>query len=307
MEIPCLIIAYARSVNVEKLVRDLHLQGENLFYVAIDGARSSDISKIQDDLLLRLSSLTEELSISIKIWHRSENMGIAISVITALDWFFSHEEFGLVLEDDLQVSSDLLGFVENSLQISDADTVIWSGNRFFPHPESCVLSSYPATWGWATTKRNWLLMRNSIVNFPKPKINKLFSSDYQFWLLGALRVYLGKIDTWDIPVALFMKNESKYSMLPPRNLVSNIGADSFASHTLISDFPIGIPVETLDVVELDSSKIVTREYDRKLRVLVYKVKLRHFFLAPFILFEYISIIFSKKTLRSRLLKLGLEH
>jgi hypothetical protein len=299
MDIPCLIVAYARSANVERLIRELHLQGVNEFYVAIDGARTPDVHKIQDHLIQRLDSLSEDLSVSIKVWRRSKNLGIAVSVITAIDWFFSFKDFGLIIEDDLEVSSDFLRFIEDGRKSKNLNTVMLSGNRFFSEPEKAILSSYPATWGWATWKSEWICMRETVINFPRVKFRYFFASDYQFWLLGSLRVFRGGVDTWDIPIALYMKNKSKHSLLPPNNLVSNVGADNFASHTVVDNFPIGIPLETFDRYELDESKATTKNYDQQLRALVYQIKFRHFFLAPYLLTEYFYILFAKNRLNRR--------
>lgn len=307
MDISCLIIAYARSANVESLIRDLHLQGVNRFYIAIDGAKTSQVENIQQDLIARIKFLSESLPLSVDVWHRKTNLGIAVSVVSGIDWFFSKEEFGLIIEDDLKVSSDFVKFIRYGITLRNQNIIMLSGNRFLALPEKSILSSYPATWGWATWKTEWVPIRENVINFPKIKMRLLMSWDYQFWLLGALRVYSGSVDTWDIPIALYMKNESKYSLLPPKNLVSNIGADDFANHTLTDNFPIGIPVETLDDINLDNSKLVTKHYDKQLMSQVYKIKFKHLLLLPYLLIACLRSVFERNTLNRRIGGINFEN
>jgi GR25 family glycosyltransferase involved in LPS biosynthesis len=307
MEIPCLIVAYARSANVEKLIRDLHSQGVDRYYVAIDGAKSSDVAKIQEELTQKIHFLSGELNVSIKTWHRNRNLGIAVSVITALDWFFSKEEFGIIIEDDLQVSEDFVQFLKENMSSRPSSAIMISGNKFFPNPTDAILSSYPATWGWATWKNEWTSIRGVIVNFPLLKIRKFFSADYQFWFLGALRVFRGKVDTWDIPLALYMKNYSRSSLLPPSNLVSNVGADDFANHTFVDNFPIGIPIGVLDSYKIDCSQKTSKQYDRQLRKSVYQIRFRHVLLAPYILLECLLISFERNRLNQKVRSVSLGN
>lgn len=95
-----------------------------------------------------------------------------------------------------------------------------------------------------------------------------------------MRVISGKTDTWDLLMAFYMYRGSKLCILPPVNLVSNIGVDEFATHTKIAEFPMGFPVKPLkksyleiSESELHSNKLVDRELERR----IFRMKRRHFF------------------------------
>jgi hypothetical protein len=305
MKIPCLIIAYARSENVLNLINSLRLQGVSEFYIAIDGPKDISVSQIQSDLVKQLEVLNMQQGVSVHIWLRNENLGVATSVITALDWFFKHEEFGIIMEDDLSVSSDFIKFVSRAMQISTQEVSLLSGNRFFSDPRRALYSGYPATWGWATWRDEWRLIRNSIIESPKIKLRHIFSSDYQFWLLGSLRVLLRQVDTWDIPISLYMRNNIKYSLLPSVNLVTNFGFDSFASHTHVNNFPLGMPIENFDSFELSNESRITRIYDRKLRTQVFNVRFRHRFLALHLTLSYLRLRAKGNELKNKVLQVSL--
>lgn len=305
MNIPCLVIAYARGSNTIEVVRELHSQGIFRFYVALDGPRDREVESIQNNMVKKLENLSLELNCSISIWRRDQNLGVAVSVITAIDWFFSQEEFGMIIEDDLKISQDFTKFLLQNRNSTRKSTVMISGDRFFPNPRAAIYSKYPATWGWATWKNTWLDIREAIVNRPQIRFKLLLSPDYQFWLLGALRVYNRTVDTWDLPVALYMRNNSKFSLLPPVNLVSNIGADTFASHTFQDSFPIGIPVEFFENSRIISSNRVSKIYDMQLRKLIYGIKARHYLLGFQITFFMVKTIFQRDTLSAHIQRVSI--
>lgn len=307
MTIPCLLITYARSSNVLNLIKELYGQGVVRFYVAIDGPRDMEIERIQNELVENLEKLHSEINASILVWRRNENLGIAVSVISAIDWFFSFEEFGMIIEDDLKVSRDFTRFLRMNFENPDARIAMISGNRFFSDPKASLNSRYPATWGWATWKNTWYDIRSAIVEKPEIKLRLLLAPDYQYWLLGALRVLSRKIDTWDIPLALYMKNRLKFSLLPPVNLVSNLGSDDYASHTIQNSFPIGVPLETFKDYSITLNKSVSQNYDRKLRKFVYRVKFRHRFLALHMLISFIELQINGNLLRERLEEVALPN
>ena len=269
----------------------LRLQGVSEFYIAIDGPKDISVSQIQSDLVRQLRVLNTQQGVSVHIWLRNENLGVATSVITALDWFFKHEEFGIIMEDDLSVSQDFIKFVSRAMQISTQEVSLLSGNRFFSDPRLALYSGYPATWGWATWRDEWQLIRNSIIESPKIKLRHIFSSDYQFWLLGSLRVLLRQVDTWDIPISLYMRNNIKYSLLPSVNLVTN--------------FPLGIPIENFDNFELSNETKITKIYDRKLRTQVFNVRFRHRFLALHLTISYLRLRARGNVLKNKVLQVSL--
>ena len=131
MSIPTLIIAYCRVTNVLKLITDLHSQNVTKIYLAIDGAKLSH-DNLQSQIEVGARALATRLNIDLKIWRRDSNLGPAVSVITAIDWFFSHEYSGVIIEDDLILSSDAISFFESSLsRFADVKNVFLDFSSLF--------------------------------------------------------------------------------------------------------------------------------------------------------------------------------
>jgi hypothetical protein len=283
MKLPCLILAYSRVQGVKNLLDQCLSNGVSRIYVAIDGPRS-EIDKINQrgirELVDKYSSTTD---VPIRVWQREQNLGVAVAIITAIDWFFESEPQGIILEDDLLVGSDFFDFVARGLDEFRNDASVWmiSGDQFFPKDlESSKVSwsYYPLIWGWATWAEKWMEMRSHLL--ADKKIPGLLSFDLvtKFWSVGGNRVLKGLVDTWDIPLAGEMKRLKKYSVLPPVNLVSNIGNDLAASHTSNSAFPMGLPLCEIELLlDFDSTdrEAITKKIDALLESRVFKVRRRH--------------------------------
>jgi len=99
-----------------------------------------------------------------------------------------------------------------------------------------------------------------------------------FFFVGAKRVEVGEIDTWDAPLAYEMSKKGKLCLLPPVNLVSNIGVDCYAAHTIHENFPLNFPLEKLEKFGLPTLNDLmwTRHIENKfLEKFVFKIGVRH--------------------------------
>jgi hypothetical protein len=89
------------------------------------------------------------------------NRGLGPAVSGALDWFFSHETHGIVLEDDILPAHDFLPYCTELLEryARDSDIMSIAGSRF-ALPARPDAPSYTATrifdcHGWASWRRAW--------------------------------------------------------------------------------------------------------------------------------------------------------
>lgn len=280
--IPILLICYARPEKTLKLIRDLSAQGGVLFYVAVDGPRNPSDDEKQKFLRNTLLEDPTYKDLKIHIWQRERNLGVGVSVITALDWFFSKVEEGLILEDDLRVSDRLLEYVGKmlpSLKTNPSVMMISCSNFFSMNLiQSFHFTNYPMIWGWATNREKWEQLRGLL--FLKKSLLRLkeFNSLFNYWRIGARRVLKGTIDTWDIPLAYEMRKRALVSIIPPVNMISNVGADSQAVHTQNPEFPLELPIgEYSEMCHIDPEVISIDNcaYNQLLEKKVFKIKFRH--------------------------------
>ena len=281
---PALVITYSRFHGLKNVVDSCIRAGVTRIYVCIDGPRDSQAAEIQSQIRSYLSSVSALTETQITVWHREENLGIAVSVIAAIDWFFRHEESGVILEDDLEFSDSFIKFSEEALSFFWASEKIAmiSGNRYDRNLETApVLVSYPQTWGWATWRHQWIRIRESLTLHPSTSLKLIKGDTTRFWQVGSTRVWDGYVDTWDLLVAYAMLRNEKYCLLPPENLVTNVGNDSFSSHTHDNSFPIHFPSKEIDVARIAFNEVIespSLAANKYLEQNVFNIRLRHRFL-----------------------------
>jgi hypothetical protein len=283
-DLPALIITFRRLDGVQRLMRSLQEAGVVRIFLTIDGPRTSEDIEIQNSIEDWATDFARDFNLEFSCLRRNANLGVGKGILSSLDWFFSQVDFGLVLEDDLEISQDLVVFTRQCRDDFALNEDLWmiSGDQFFPEDfqsSQLAICNYPLVWGWATWSDKWHEMRLAIAKKQSYRFRYLFSPIYSFWWTGTKRVELGLVDTWDIPLAFEMRRKGKLTVSPPVNLVRNLGFDEFASHTTRNLFPMNLPVSSFqsvlsNVPLIDHEQILFR-LNKKLEKSVFKIRLRH--------------------------------
>jgi len=294
---PILILGYARTENIWEMINLVNKLGKRNLYLSLDGPRNEVVANAQQKLIDDI----KDSKIDIRIRRNMNNQGVAVSVISGIDWFFSREEFGIIIEDDLHFTTDFISWCEWAGEHFSGDSQVFmiSGNRFMGD-EVISYTHYPQTWGWATWSNRWQKLRPLYSGKPF-QISNVVSYVSNFWTGGTLRILSAVTDTWDILIAKYMKENSLITVLPPRNLVSNLGADQYSTHTSLEKFPIAFPIKSLS---LDSLKLAAKESseiisnDDFLERKVFHIRYRHWFS----LLKNLPLMFYRNKLSKRLLR-----
>lgn len=257
--------------------------GVSRFYVSIDGAKNLDDRKVQDLMLEDFDKIASgNGGIEISVQKGKRNKGVALGVMSAIDWFFSKEKFGIIIEDDLLFHDDILEFFLEAKTIleNDRNFVMASGSNFFESDSGDLPAyiHYPMIWGWATTREKWSQMRRDLFTDILDRAPFFGSAAEKFFWVGARRVYANRIDTWDLPLAYSFNKRRKRCLLSPLNLVSNVGNDEFASHTSKSDFPLNFPISERKFTTFNSRlnlKNVGQCLDKHFEKKVFRVRFRN--------------------------------
>jgi len=249
----------------------------------MDGPKNEQDGFEQRELVEFLTSLNPD-NCEIILWIRKRNLGVAISIISGLDWFFSHEEAGIIVEDDLKFDHAFVDFIFEGLEQYEQNDDVWliSGSNFVKETSGkAQYVNYPMIWGWGTWGTRWSEIRQFIPELSISFKDFRFSNVHFFWLIGLLRVKALKIDTWDIPIAYLMKSRKKFCVLPPVNLVSNMGFDHFSTHTNKNEFPLNYPINELKTRLETFAPFVPQDLSSNNRILetsVFRIKRRHLLL-----------------------------
>ncbi|MFB5085895.1 hypothetical protein PGC35_01550 [Psychrobacillus sp. PGGUH221] len=173
----------------------------------------------------------------------NENLGCQKRISSGLDLVFEQVEDAIILEDDCVPHEDFFRFCEEMLDYYKNDDRIMaiSGDNFqkndFDLQESYYYSIYPHCWGWATWRQAWRMIDVKMKEWPKYRNSDIFNKMcydpffQEYWTRIYDDVYEGKIDSWAYPWTFSCWYNGGLSVIPKKNLVSNIGFTENATHT----------------------------------------------------------------------------
>jgi hypothetical protein len=165
-------------------------------------------------------------------------------VSSGLDWVFSQVEEVIVLEDDCLPHPTFFQFCEELLQkYRDDDRIGHIGGANFQFgrkrgPSSYYFSRYIHIWGWASWRRAWKGYDPNLALWPKAREERWlrkFLEDrplVSYWTNVFERVHHRQIDTWDYQWVFHCWTRNRLAIISNVNLISNIGFDTNATHTM---------------------------------------------------------------------------
>jgi hypothetical protein len=213
-------------------------------YVAADGPRASRDGESERCELARRAASAIDWPCSVATLFRTTNLGCKNAVASAISWFFEQENEGIILEDDclpepsfFRYCDELLAHYRNNPRIG-----LISGDNFqfgrTHGASSYYFSRYAHIWGWASWRRVWKHYDRDCASWPAfrdggglERIPGMSRPEMQHWRSIFDRVHANGIDTWDYQLTLALWQQQMLSVLPQRNLVSNIGFGAEATHT----------------------------------------------------------------------------
>lgn len=243
MKSPILFLIFNRTATTAKVFEEIRKARPSRLYVASDGARANRPGEV--DLVDEVRSIATNVDWPCKIstLFRDKNLGCGIAVSDALDWFFSNESEGIILEDDCLPSPDFFLFMDEMLEKFRDDSRIMSIagtniNDKYASSYSYLYSKYSLMWGWATWRRAWVLNDRLMTDWPNLKeggwLKGLNIGGYLFrrrWEINFDSISQAGDDVWDYHWIYSCWRNLGLTILPSKNLVVNIGFSSDATHT----------------------------------------------------------------------------
>jgi hypothetical protein len=185
------------------------------------------------------------------------NLGCRRRVSSGLDWVFDSVEEAIILEDDCVPHPTFFPFCQELLERyrSDERVMAISGDDFrrgrSRTPHSYYFSRYSYIWGWASWRRAWHHYDADLTLWPEIRDEQRLEDILEdpaavaYWTRAFETAYTGTIDTWDYQWTLACWIQSGLTVLPCVNLVSNIGFDENATHTVDGNRFAALPVEAM--------------------------------------------------------------
>lgn len=208
----------------------------------------------------------------VKKLYREQNLGCREAVSSAISWFFSEVEEGIILEDDTLPMENFFHFAETLLERYRDDRRVMhiSGNN---HQHGRVrgdgayyASRFAHSWGWASWQRAWKFYDPDMGGFPEQwdKIaNDCVLPDAMrvWWRMALGNVNTGITNTWDFQWHYALMKNNGISLIPNRNLVDNIGVGGAATHMKKKDVASSIRASTMNRLDAPTSLDVCQGAD----------------------------------------------
>lgn len=244
MSLPVLLITFNRPEETEQVLKAIQGWDISTLYVSSDGPREGHPTDTELCQRTRALALTAGENHQIRTMFNETNLGCGRAVAQAIDWFFEHEEAGIILEDDCVPHSDFFRFCEGLLDCYAMNETVMmiSGSNFLcelPLPlNSYTFTRYPRIWGWATWRRAWEHFDFDMTDWPILResrwlkgICKGHRSTERYWKKIFDTMSRGGIDTWDYQWFFAIWKANGISVIPPLNLIDNVGFGPNATHT----------------------------------------------------------------------------
>lgn len=262
---PVLFLIFNRPNQTRIVFEQIRLAKPSKLFVAADGPRKN--KKGDKELCEQTRNILQliDWDCEVKTFFRSENLGCGKAVSSAIDWFFSNVEEGIILEDDCLPNQSFFAFCEEMLRYyGDDNTVMHIGGTNFQNgvkrgEGTYYFSRYSHVWGWATWKSRWQLY-----DFSLQKYNSFSNDDLSIGLIRLLNsVKNNEIDTWDIQWFMSVWFNKGLAITPNVSLIKNIGYGHEATHTNKIPFWLKfVHLGELNIIEHPLKKEVDKDADR---------------------------------------------
>lgn len=259
---PVLLVGFNRPDRMTELIDRLRGVRPAKVYVAVDGPRSDRPS--ERDLVMSTRDTVSRIDwgCDVRTLFRSDNLGCGRGVSGAISWLFSHEEEGIVLEDDVLPDPTFFPFVSELLARYRHDPRVWAVSGSNPVPAGWIgvdasyrFATVPHIWGWGSWRRNWDHYRYSLQGWrrrlPARSLwRAVHHSPWGFAYWSAMFDLMARtaVDTWDFQFVCAAMTRGALTATSNQNLTENIGIGPESTHTAVAPrhlqavSPIGFPL-----------------------------------------------------------------
>ena len=218
-------------------------------YVAADGPRAGREGEAERVAKVREIATAVDWPCEVKTLFRTENVGCQHGPRQGIDWFFQHEEYGIILEDDCLPSQSFFWFCEAMLErfCGDESIMAVTGTnitRNLTFEADYFFSKYALMWGWASWRRAWAKYDPDLSDWGTLKKRKWLKSlkigglpfEYTWQRIFDRTTQLRDDATWwDYQWIYTCWLHNGLTIAPAKNLIRNIGFSDDATHTFSND------------------------------------------------------------------------
>jgi hypothetical protein len=232
---PILLLIFNRAETTKRVFAEVRRAGPARLYVAADGPRENVAGERERCEAARATASAVDWPCEVRTLYRDRNLGCRDAMNSALDWFFSKEEEGIILEDDCLPEQSFFRLANELLARyrTDDRVALISGTNFLVDRlqigTTYCFSRYYSIWGWASWRRVWQAHDKTMNQWKTLRSTNWLGEFYRqaFMRRHVARTFdlasSGSINTWDIQFMFSSLLARRVAVVPRVNLVSNIG------------------------------------------------------------------------------------
>ena len=242
-KLPILILAYNRPDLIVPVMQVIQTYQPPRLYLACDGPREQkqgDAERVAETRQIMKQAVNWQCETHYLF--REQNLGCARGVYEAITWFFEHEEYGVIIEDDVIVSQDFFRLCEDLLpRYKNADRIMQIASRNTSGRtdinNTYVYSQAFHCWGWASWRRAWQCMDMQMRGIAKATIPYLvsrlglFRGCMMYYYFKSMHAHLEQSTSWATRWYLSILCHDGLVVCPGANLGINIGMSKGEHYT----------------------------------------------------------------------------
>ena len=243
---PIILFVYNRPELARTTLEGLmanYLAIESELFIYADGPKENATSEVLRKIdEVRKIIREKNWCGKVNIIESDKNRGLARSVIDGVTEMV--KKFGkvIVVEDDVQLSTYFLSYMNDALEIyKDDENVLSIGSwNYFATSEkiggATFFFRFPDTKGWATYDRAWRYFEEDagklLNQLKEKKLLNTFDADlsYPYFTKMLEDQIAGRINSWAIRWTAVAVLQKKLTLLPSRSLSKDIGFGADATH-----------------------------------------------------------------------------
>ncbi len=248
IDVPVAMVFFNRPEPLKQCFEAVREARPTKLFLIQDGARENNISDVENIAKCREVVSNIDWECEVKEIFSDINLGCGKRIYSGVKEAFESVDRLIILEDDIVASKDFFAFCAEMLERYKEDNRIIdiAGMNHCGITQRCPYSYFfseiGSCWGWATWKRSWDLMQfeldflddeyavdcfmNSVYKNRKEK--KRIIAD------GRNRKHIletgGRLSAWTYQFKMAGYLNSTLSIIPQKNLISNIGLTADSSH-----------------------------------------------------------------------------
>jgi len=263
LKTPVAFIIFNRLSTTQQVFAEIAKATPPKLLVVADGPRSNRAGEEERCAATRAIIEGVDWECEVLTNYSSVNLGCKNRVASGIDWVFEKVPEAIILEDDCLPDPTFFRFCQEMLERYRDDQRIGmiSGDNFQfgrrRNDDSYYFSKYVHVWGWASWRARWAESYDvTMARWPRIRDEGWLGDivgnrrEAAYWHNIFESVYRGDIDTWDYQWLFANWLEGRLSILPAVNMISNVGFDKKATHTIAVDNglsnltrnPIGFPL-----------------------------------------------------------------